>query len=59
MLGLSVWHILVIGIVLFVLFGGSISALMGEAGRSIGSSDGRADRFVPPMLQRILKGFFR
>jgi hypothetical protein len=59
MFGLSIWHILIIGFVLLVLFGGRISDVMGEAGRSIGSGDGRADRFVPPLLQRILKIFFR
>jgi mttA/Hcf106 family len=59
MFGLSIWHILIIGFVLLVLFGGRISDVMGEAGRSIGSGDGRADRFVPPLLQRILKMFFR
>jgi hypothetical protein len=59
MFGLSIWHILIIGLVLFVLLGGRISAAMGEAGRSIGSNDGRADRFVPPLLQRVLRGLFR
>jgi hypothetical protein len=59
MFGLSIWHILIIGVVLLMLFGGRISDAMGEAGRSIGSNDGRADRFVPPLLQRILRALFR
>jgi len=32
---------------------------MGAAGKSIGSNDGRTDRFVPPLLQRILRALFR
>jgi hypothetical protein len=59
MFGLSIWHVLIIGFVLLMLFGGRISDAMGEAGRSIGSNDGRADRFVPPLLQRILRAIFR
>ena len=59
MFGLSIWHILIIGLVLLVLFGGRISNAMGEVGRSIWSNDGRADRFVPPLLQRILRALFR
>ena len=59
MFGLSIWHILIIGVVLLVLFGGRISDAMGEVGRSIGKNDGRADRFVPPLLQRILRALFR
>jgi len=59
MFGLSIWHILIIGLVLFLLFGGRISDTMGEAGRSIGANDGRTDRFVPPLLQRILRALFR
>jgi hypothetical protein len=59
MFGLSIWHILIVGFVLFLLFGGRISDAMGEAGKSIGSNDGRTDRFVPPLLQRILRALFR
>lgn len=59
MFGLSIWHILIIGLVVFLLLGGRISHAMGEAGGSIGKGDGRADRFVPPMLQRILRALFR
>jgi len=59
MFGLSLWHILIIGIVLFVLFGDRISDAMGEAGRSIGANDGRTDRYVPPLLQRVLRALFR
>ena len=59
MFGLSIWHALIIGFVLFILFGGRISNAVGEVGRSIGSNDGRADRFVPPLLQRILRALFR
>ena len=59
MFGLGIWHILISGFVLLMLFGGRISDAMGEASRSIGSNDGRADRFVPPLLQRILRALFR
>ncbi len=59
MFGLSIWHILIIGLVLFVLFGGRISDAMGAAGKSIGSQDGKADGIVPPLLQRILRSLFR
>ena len=59
MFGLSIWHILIIELVLLVLFGGRISDAMGVVGRSIGSNDGRADRFVPPLLQQILRALFR
>jgi hypothetical protein len=59
MFGLSIWHILIVGFVLFLLFGGRISDAMGAAGKSIGSNDGRTDRFVPPLLQRILRALFR
>ena len=38
MFGLSMWHILIIGLVLLVLFGGRISNAMGEVGRSIGKN---------------------
>jgi hypothetical protein len=59
MFGFSIWHILIVGLVLFLLFGGRISDAMGAAGKSIGSGDGKADRFVPPLLQRILRSLFR
>jgi Sec-independent protein translocase protein TatA len=59
MFGLSAWHMLLIGIVVIVLFGGRISDLMGEAGRAIGSGDRRANQFVPPLLQKILRALFR
>lgn len=59
MFGLSIRHIMIIGFVLLILFGGRISDAMGEAGRSISSNDGRADRFVPALLQRILRALFQ
>jgi hypothetical protein len=37
----------------------AIESKMVAPGRSIGSNDGRADRFVPPLLQRILRALFR
>ena len=46
---LSIWHILVVGIVVLVLFGkGKVSSLMGEVGKGItafkkGVSDGTAE----------------
>ena len=59
MFGLSIWHILIIGVIVFLLFGGRLSDAMGEAGRSIAKNDGRTDRFVPPLLQRIIRTLFR
>jgi Sec-independent protein translocase protein TatA len=59
MFGLSIWHILIIGFVLLVLFGGRISDVMGDAGKSIGSGDGRVNQYVPPLLQKILRLVFR
>jgi hypothetical protein len=63
MFGLSFWHIAVLVVVAFLLFGGKISDLMGAAGRNLRSRDGIApmigNQFLPPMLQRILKLFFK
>jgi TatA/E family protein of Tat protein translocase len=61
--GLSVWHIAIITVVVFLLFGGRLSDLMGAAGRSLRSEQNLLPRlsqqFLPPFLQRILQALFR
>jgi TatA/E family protein of Tat protein translocase len=59
MFGLSIWHLLVIGVVAFLLFGGRISDLMGAAGKSIRTGEGPASRFIPPIILKIIKMLFR
>ncbi len=63
MFGLSVWHIAIIVVVVFLLFGGKLSDLMGAAGRSLRSEQNLLPRlsqqFLPPFLQRILQVLFR
>jgi hypothetical protein len=58
MFGLSVWHLLIIIVVVFLLFGGRISNLMGLAGKSIRSGDGPASRYIPPIIPKIIKMLF-
>jgi len=55
MLGLSIWHLLVIGVVVCLLFGGRIADLMKAAGMSIRTGEGPASRFVPPVIPKIIK----
>jgi Sec-independent protein translocase protein TatA len=57
--GLSAWHILILAIVLFLLWGGRISDAMHGFGASIGRSDSRLNRFIPPLWQRVLRSLFR
>ncbi len=63
MFGLSVWHIVILVVIGFLLFGGRISDLMGAAGKSLRQEDGLApmigNQFVPPVLQRILRALFK
>ena len=61
MFGLSIWHIAIIVVVVFLLFGGKLSKLMGAAGRSLRSEDlpRLGQQFLPPFLQRILQVLFR
>ena len=63
MFGLSFWHIAILVVIAFLLFGGKISDLMGAAGRNLRSQDGIApvigNQFLPPVLQRILKLFIK
>ena len=58
MFGLSIWHLLVIGVVVFLLFGGRISNLMGAAGKSIRTGEGPASRFIPSIIPKIIKMLF-
>jgi hypothetical protein len=63
MFGLSVWHIVILLVIGFLLFGGRLSDLMGAAGKSLRKDDGLApmigNQFMPPLLQRILRALFR
>ena len=61
MFGLSIWHIVIVLVVVFLLFGGRLSDLMGAAGRHLRSEDvpKLGQKFLPPVVQRILRVFFR
>ena len=63
MFGLSTWHIVILLVVGFLLFGGKLSDLMGAAGRSLRKEEGLApmigNQFMPPLLQRILRALFK
>jgi hypothetical protein len=63
MFGLSIWHIVILLVIGFLLFGGRLSDLMGAAGKSLRSDDGIApmigNRFMPPLLQRIVRTLFK
>jgi hypothetical protein len=63
MFGLSFWHIAILVVIAFLLFGGRLSDLMGAAGKSLRKEDGLApmigNQFLPPVLQRILKMFIK
>ena len=61
MFGLSFWHIAILAVIGFLLFGGRISDLMGAAGRSLRSEDAAmlGSRFMPPFLQRIVRVLFK
>jgi len=63
MFGLSVWHIVILLVIGFLLFGGRISDLMGAAGKSLRQEDGLApmigSRFMPPLVQRIVRMLFK
>ena len=61
MFGLSFWHIAVLLVIAFLLFGGRISDLMGAAGKSLRQEDVTAigSRFMPPFLQKIVRLLFK
>jgi len=61
MFGLSFWHIGILLLIGFLLFGGRISDLMGAAGKSLRQEDVSAlgSRFMPPFLQRIVRMLFK
>ena len=61
MFGLSFWHIAVLLVIGFLLFGGKLSDLMGAAGKSLRQEDVTAigSRFMPPLLQRIVRMLFK
>jgi len=63
MFGLSFWHIAILVVIAFLLFGGKISHLMGAAGKSLRQEDGLApligNQFLPPVVQRIIRTLFK
>lgn len=61
MFGLSFWHIGILLVIGFLLFGGRLSDLMGAAGKSLRSEDATAigSRFMPPLLQKIVRLLFK
>ena len=63
MFGLSYWHIGILLVIGFLLFGGRLSDLMGAAGRSLRQEKGLApmlsERLLPPFWQRILQMLFK
>jgi Sec-independent protein translocase protein TatA len=63
MFGLSFWHIAILAVIGFLLFGGRISDLMGAAGKSLRQDDGLAStlgsQIVPPLWQRIFRALFK
>lgn len=63
MFGLSYWHIGILLVIGFLLFGGKLSDLMGAAGRSLRQEDGLApmlgNQLVPPLWQRIFRALFK
>ncbi len=60
MFGLSLWHIALLLVIGFLLFGGKLSDLMGAAGKSL-RQEGPAlgARMLPPFWQRILQMLFK
>ena len=61
MFGLSFWHIGILLVIAFLLFGGRISDLMGAAGKSLRQEDVASigSRFMPPFLQKIVRMLFK
>ena len=62
MFGLSLWHIAVLLVIGFLLFGGKLSDLMGAAGRSLKREDLApmlGNRLLPPFWQRLLRTLFK
>jgi hypothetical protein len=61
MFGLSFWHIGILLVIGFLLFGGKLSDLMGAAGRSLRQEgvSGLSDRLLPPFWQRIVRTLFK
>ena len=58
MFGISVWHLLIIGVVVFLLFGSRIFNLMGAAGKSLRTGEGPASQFIPAIIPKIIKMLF-
>ncbi|HET7086056.1 MAG TPA: twin-arginine translocase TatA/TatE family subunit [Rhizomicrobium sp.] len=64
MFGLSFWHIAILALLLFLLFGGKLSDLMGAAGKGLRQHGDEivptlGNRLMPPFLQRIVQMLFK
>ena len=64
MFGLSVWHIAILLVIGFLLFGGRISDVMGAAGKGLRQHGDEivpalGNRLMPPFLQRIVQVLFK
>ena len=61
MFGLSFWHIAVMAVIGFLLFGGRLADLMGAAGKSLRSEDTAMidSRLMFPFLQRIVRMLYK
>jgi hypothetical protein len=63
MFGLSFWHIGILLLLAFLLFGGRLSDLMGAAGKAVRQhgdeiAPALGNRLMPPFLQKILRVLF-
>jgi hypothetical protein len=63
MFGLSFWHIGILLLLAFLLFGGRLSDLMGAAGKGLREhgdeiAPALGNRLMPPFLQKILRVLF-
>jgi len=64
MFGLSFWHIGILLLLAFLLFGGRLSDLMGAAGKGLREHGDEivptiGNRLMPPFLQRIVQILFK
>ena len=64
MFGLSFWHIAILALLFFLLFGGKLSDLMGAAGKTLRQESDQivptlGNRLMPPFLQRIVQVLFK
>jgi TatA/E family protein of Tat protein translocase len=63
MFGLSIWHIVILLVIAFLLFGGRLSDLMGAAGKGLREHGDEimpsvGNRLMPPFLRRVVQILF-